>query len=131
MATPIRLYEALLSAAEKAGAIQKRSIPKHIEFWAELGKTVEHVNNMDDIFTVIQGVKKIVVEPVPSVSVSPRKVSHSLESARKKKTLSEMVTTASVYYEASQTTPGLPDRVDSRSGARRTGNFVNGEFVAQ
>lgn len=84
MATPIRLDEALLSAAEKAGAIQKRSIPKQIEFWAELGKTVEHVINMEEIMAVIQGVKKIIVEPVPSVSVSPRKVFDSLESARKK-----------------------------------------------
>ena len=36
MTSPIRLNPILLGAAEREAAIQKRSVPKQIEYWAEL-----------------------------------------------------------------------------------------------
>ncbi len=128
MPSPMRLDSSLVAAAEREGAMQKRSIPKQIEFWAELGKAIEHVIGFEDIIAVTQGLKKIEVEPVTSVSVDPDDIFDSLETSRKKGTLSEKVTSAAIYYEASTSRPGLLDRVDSATGIRESGQFIEGEF---
>lgn len=128
MASPMRLDSALVAAAEREGAMQKRSIPKQIEFWAELGKAVEHIIGMEDVIAITQGLKKIELEPVTSMPASPDDVFDTLENSRTKGTLSGQVTSAAVYYEASLSRPGLLDKVDSASGKRETGLFLNGEF---
>ena len=131
MTSPIRLNSALVAAAEKEGAIQKRSVPKQIEFWAELGKAVVRVMDLSDVFAIIQGLKKVKVEPVTSVAVDPRDVFNSLENKRKSGNLAEKVTSSAVYYEASLSQQGLLDRVNSDTGERETGQFHNGEFKVQ
>jgi len=131
MTSPIRLSSALVAAAEKEGTIQKRSVPKQIEFWAELGKSVARVMDLSDVFAIIQGLKKVKVEPVTSVAVDPRDVFNSLENKRKSGNLAEKVTSSAVYYEASLSQQGLLDRVNSDTGERETGQFHNGEFKVQ
>ena len=131
MTSPIRLNSALVAAAEKEGTIQKRSVPKQIEFWAELGKAVARVMDLSDVFAIIQGLKKVKVEPVTSVAVDPRDVFNSLENKRKSGNLAEKVTSSAVYYEASLSQQGLLDRVNSYTGERETGQFHNGEFKVQ
>ena len=131
MPSPLRLSTALVEAAEKEGALQKRSTPKQIEFWAELGKAVDGVIDSADVVAVIQGLKKIKVEPVTSMAVDPRNVFDSLETIRNSGALAEEVTSASVYYETSLSRPGLLDRVSSRTGERQTGQFHKGEFKVQ
>ena len=64
MASPLRLSTALVEAAEKEGALEKRSAPKQIEFWAELGKAVDGVIDAADVVAVIQGLRKMKVKPV-------------------------------------------------------------------
>lgn len=128
-ATSIRINETLYSAADRAGQIQKRSIAKQVELWAELGKAVEHVVNIEDVFAVIQGLKKLHIEPATTNRVEADEVFSVLENDRGKGTLSEKVTTAKIYYEASLSTPGFLDRVDSRTGERQTGRFYDGNFV--
>ena len=128
MASPLRLNQALVEAAEREGAVQKRSVPKQIEFWAELGKAVERVIDPTDAVALIQGLRTIKVEPMASTAVDPGDVFGSLETMRRKGGLTEKVTTAAIYYEASRSRPGLLDRVDLRTGERRTGQFLNGEF---
>jgi hypothetical protein len=131
MASPLRLSTALVEAAEKEGALQKRSAPKQIEFWAELGKAVDGVIDSADVVAVIQGLRKIKVEPVTSMAVDPRNVFDSLESMRNSRALADEVTSAAVYYETSRSRPGLLDRVSSRTGERQTGQFHKGEFKVQ
>ena len=131
MASPLRLSAALVEAAEKEGAVQKRSAPKQIEFWAELGKAVDGVIDAADVVAVIQGLRKIKVEPVTSMAVDSRDVFDSLETIRESGGLSEKVTSAAVYYEASLSRPGLLDRVSSRTGERQTGQFHKGVFKVQ
>lgn len=129
--SPLRLDSALMTAAERAGSIYKRTAPKQIEYWAELGKAVERVVRIEDIIAIIEGVKKIVVEPVTSTSVDPNDVFNSLETSRKSGDLAKEVTSSAVYYESSLSQPGLIDKVDSTTGKRQTGHFHNGEFVVQ
>lgn len=131
MASPLRLSAALVEAAEKEGAVQKRSAPKQIEFWAELGKAVDGVIDSADVVAVIQGLRKIKVEPVKSMAVDSRDIFDSLETIRESGGLAEKVTSAAVYYEASLSRPGLLDRVSSRTGERQTGQFHKGVFKVQ
>lgn len=129
MASPMRLDAALIAAAEREAALQKRSIPKQIEFWAELGKAVEHVIGMDDVVAITQGLKKIALEDLVSLPVDPDDVFDSLEAARTSGSLSDQVTAAAMYFEASLSHPGLLDRVERATGKRETGRFINGEFT--
>lgn len=129
-ANPLRLNQDLVSAAEREGMVQKRSIPKQIEFWATLGKAVANVLDYSDIFAVLQGLKKINVEPVDPVGVAPDDVFAALEQKRNDGQLSQQVTKAIIYYEASKSRPGLLDQVNRATGERKTGHFSNGEFIA-
>ncbi len=131
MASPMRLNAALVDAAEREGAIQKRSIPKQIEFWAEIGKAVEHIIDRADVLAVTQGLKRIKLEPIASAPVDSGEVFNSVDTSRSSGTLEKEVTSAAVYYEASLNLPGFIDRVDSATGERQTGRFHNGEFKAQ
>lgn len=130
MASPMRLNPALVAAAERESTIQKRSVPKQIEFWAELGKAVENVLDISDVFAVIQGFKRLKVESLDSEPADPEDVFGDLETERTKGNLFDKVTGSSVYYEASNSRPGFIDKVDSAKGTRLTGKFENGEFMA-
>jgi len=126
--SPLRLDSTLVAAAKREGSIKKRSAPKQIEFWAELGKAVEQVLDYNDIFAVIQGLKRIKVESVKSEAVDPEDIFNSLEVSRKSEKLAGRVTSAAFYFEASRRRPGLLDRVDAATGERQTGRFYKGEF---
>jgi hypothetical protein len=128
MAGPMRLDAALIAAAEREAAIQKRSISKQIEFWAESGKTLEHIIGMDDAIAIMQGLKKIRLEPCESSTADLDEVFNSLETGRISGRLQEQVTEAPVYYEASKKHPGFLDRVENITGKREPGRFLNGEF---
>ena len=93
-----------------------------------MGKAVEHGQDYNAVFAVIQGLKKVKVESVKSVAVDPADVFKFLEDSRKSGELAEKVTSAAIYFEASQTRPGLLDRVNTATGERQTGRFYKGEF---
>ena len=126
--SPLRLDSTLVAAAKREGAINKRSAPKQIEFWAELGKAVEHVLSYDDIFAVIQGLKTIKVESVTSPAVDPEDIFKAFDDSRNSQKLGDKVTSAGVYFEASRSRPGLLDKVNTVTGERQTGRFCNGAF---
>jgi hypothetical protein len=126
----IRLDSALIDAARSEGAIQKRSISKQIEHWAEVGKSIASKINPTDLMALSQGLVDVKMEPITSVPIDPNDVFNALENDRKNKTLSQKVTSARYYYESSETQPGLLDRVDTKTGKRRTGEFKNGKFKA-
>ncbi len=131
VASPIRIDPKLVELAKKEGGIKKRSAPKQIEYWAELGKAIESVIDLKDAYAIIQGFMKLTVKSLESKAVDPKNVFSSLENKRKSGELSEMVTNSSIYFEASKTKPGLLDRVNLISGKRQTGKFHNGKFEPQ
>ena len=131
MTIPLRLDDDLVSAAAHVGSIQKRTTRKQIEFWAELGKAVEPLLDITDVYAIIQGLKKINVEPVTSTPVASNDIFNSLENSRKSETFLKKVAPTPFYYEASLNRPGLLDRVDAATGKRQTGQFYNGEFKTQ
>ena len=105
-------------------------MPKQIEFWATLGKAVENVIDYSDIFAILQGLKKINIEPVTSVTADPEEVFAALEKHRARGDLGQKTTKAVIYYEASRSHPGLIDRVNRATGERSAGRFSNGELRA-
>jgi len=127
----IRLDSDLMEVARREGMINKRSAPKQIEFWAALGKAVEHIIDLKDVIAITQGFKRLKVESLSSGSVDPDSVFNALDEARRSGKLAESVTSSAVYFEASQTKSGLLDRVNIATGKRQTGRFYNGEFVIQ
>jgi hypothetical protein len=129
MAKPMRLDSALVEAAKREAALQKRSIPKQIEFWAELGKAVEHVIGMEEVIAITQGLKQLKLENIVSSSADPDDVFDTLEQSRVSGSLSENVSAAVVYFEASTRRPGLLDKVNTATGERQTGRFRDGEFL--
>ena len=132
MATsPIRLNPLLVKAAEREGMLQKRSTPKQIEFWADLGRAVERVIDLSDVFAILQGLKRLKLENVESVTIDPDEVFDDLQNRTDRSRLTDEVTTAAVYFEASGQHPGLIDRVDSDTGSRQSGQFKNGKFESR
>ena len=131
MTIPLRLDDDLVSAAAQVGSIQKRTTRKQIEFWAELGKAVEPLLDITDVYAIIQGLKRINVEPVTSAPVASNDVFNSLENSRKSESFLKKVAPTAFYYEASLSRPGLLDRVEATTGKRQTGKFDRGEFKTQ
>lgn len=129
--SPIRIDPKLVELAKKEGIIKKRSAPKQIEYWAELGKAIESVIDLKDAHEIIQGFMKLTVESLESKAVGPKDVFNSIEKKRKSGELSEIVTTSLIYFEASKTKPGFLDRVNLITGKRQTGKFHNGKFETQ
>ena len=125
---PIRLSAALLAAAEREGRVHRRSAPKQIEFWAELGKSVAPILGLSDVMAVLQGFAKIKVELAGSQPVDVEAVVRDMKNPRTLKRVSERVTSAGVYYEPSATRPGFLDKVTRATGKRVPGRFSEGEF---
>lgn len=129
MATsPIRLNPSLIAAAEREGQVQKRSTPKQIEFWADLGRAVERVIDLSDVFAVLQGLKRLKLEDVESITVEPAELFGDLQDQSAAGRLSEAVTGEGIYFEASRRFPGMLDRVEAATGVRQSGQFRNGKF---
>jgi len=128
MSTAIRLDDQLIQAAEIEAANHKRTPPKQIEYWAEIGKAVSRCAPSNDLLALMQGIAQVSILPPQSVSVASDSVFEQLEKDRQQGTLSQKVTRANYRYEASLTHPGLLDRVEL-NGTRQTGHFRDGEFV--
>jgi hypothetical protein len=124
----IRLDADLITQALSAAAVQCRSVPNQVEYWATLGRIVSSVINIEDAFAILQGLKKLRVEPLQTISIDSQNVFQNLEADRAKGFVDKPITSAPFYFEASQKKPGLLDRVDTLTGERKTGTFKNGEF---
>lgn len=127
MASPLRVSEELVRLARTEAALQKRTVPRQIEFWAELGRRIEGALDATDVIAICQGLATLHVSPAESAPVEPDEVFAELDRDRRDGRLAEAVTTAVPYYEASRSRPGLLDRVYP-DGRRETGMFRGGEF---
>ena len=129
MAGPIRLDDGIISLATASASLEKRSVPKQIEYWAEIGRRIEQHVDRKGILALIQGLAEVDVRPVNSAPVDIDDVFGQLNADRTSGKLSEAVTQASFVYEASEAHPGFLDRI-GKDGQRTTGYFQNGDFVA-
>lgn len=126
-----RIDSKLAEQAEREARIENRSKAKQLEYWAKLGRAISAKMHLSDAIAVTQGLKEIRLEypqPLQSNSIDTDDIFNDLESDRKKGTLSQKVTSARIYYEASLNKDGYLDKVDSVTGRRETGQFEDGEF---
>lgn len=125
---PLRLDAELIRAASAAARLHRRSLPRQIEYWAEIGRAVEKRVAMEDLLAVREGLARLVVEKGALAEADPDEVFASLEQARQSGSLAQTVTTAQERYQSSPGRPGLLERI-SPDGRRVPGRFQNGEFI--
>ncbi len=127
-ASPIRIQEDLMQAAELTAKRFHRSTAEQIEYWAELGRSVASTLDPDVLLSILSGLTTIKTEPVYNSPIDPDEVFQSLENDRKAGTLSDAVTSSVIRYQASLKHPGYLERID-KNGDITTGQFANGQFT--
>lgn len=123
---PLRLDQRLVSAAAREGEIFKRSIPRQIEYWAEIGRSVAEFINPIDLVKVSQGLATLSIEPCPTTSVSSSEVFSQLENMRTTGELADLASSAAIRYQASAH-PGYLEQIHP-DGRRIIGRFTSGKF---
>jgi hypothetical protein len=124
---PLRLDEELVRAASTAGRLHRRSVPRQIEFWAEIGRAVEQRLSVEDLIAVREGLARLAVDRGVSLPADPAAVLRDIEAARASGTLAERVSEAPVRYQSCPGRPGLIQRI-AADGTREVGRFQGGEF---
>ena len=128
MSTALRINDELVHEAETEARIHRRTTPKQIEYWAQIGKIVANSTSGSDLLALMNGLAEVQVKPGPSVIADPNQILDAVKRKRADGSLRRTVSQASVRYEASRSRPGLLDRIQS-DGRRETGHFRNGEFI--
>ena len=123
MTTAVRLDDSLVRHAAAEGAVNRRSTPKQIEYWAEIGRAVAGDVSAEDLIAIVQGIRQVRVETVVADSVSSdelwAEVDQSRESGGRGRTV----------YQASDEKPGYLEAIYP-DGSRELGQFRNGRFEA-
>ena len=127
MAGPFRPDDTLVRHAEQAARLQRRSVPKQIEYWAELGRYLERDVDHAGLVAIAQGLALADVRPKPFQPVDPDAVAPEEDRADDQPAVGK--TRARPVYEVSLSHPGLLAQIDEH-GNRTTGLFIDGEFVA-
>ncbi|NOY94532.1 MAG: hypothetical protein GXP55_25425 [Deltaproteobacteria bacterium] len=129
LSKPMRLDRDLVEQATAVARRQKRTVPRQIEYWAELGRAVGEVLDPDTLIAVREGLARIEVEAAPSVRVDAAEVLGQIESMRSSGQLAREIGGDRVHYQASAAHPGLLEEL-TPDGGRRLGRFRDGLFVA-
>ncbi len=127
-ASPIRLQEELMQAAESTAKRFHRSTAEQIEYWADLGRSVSSTLDPDVLLSVLSGLTTIKTEPVISLPIAPNEVFEALEKDREAGTLNSAVTSSAVRYQASLEHSGYLEQIDP-NGNITTGQFEHGQFI--
>lgn len=128
MSIPLRLNDDLVHEAETEAIIHKRTTPKQIEYWAQIGKAVARTASSSELLALMQGLAQVQVTTRTSAPIDPAAVFAEVDRTRADGSLQQAVSQAQVRYEASQRHPGLLDRI-APDGRRESGQFRAGEFI--
>jgi hypothetical protein len=123
----LRLNPGLVHEAEMEAHLHKRTPPKQIEYWAEIGKKISEMISLEDLMAVTQGFAELKVEHNTSYPIDADAVFTRVEEERASGYLAKQVTGAKVCYEADPETPGVLIRINV-DGSRDHGHFKNGVF---
>lgn len=126
--SPLRLDAKLVREAKATARIYKRSVPRQIEYWAELGRAVESMLTPEQLIAVRQGVVRIAIESADSRPVSADEVFADIDNRRARGELASRVAEAGVRYQRSESHPGRLERIGD-DGTRTVGGFEDGRFV--
>jgi len=127
--SPIRLEKNLMTAAQSAALLHKRTASEQIEYWADLGKSVAKIIDPETLIAFKSGLAKLKVEKVNAEPIDPGDVFAQLERQRASGELTQKVTTTAFRYQASKQYSGLLEQLDGEGGCI-VGSFNNGKFIA-
>jgi hypothetical protein len=117
---PIRIDRSLFEQAAAEADRQKRSTPKQVEYWAELGQVCDGLLSHADAVRLREGLLKL--EPCESTPVNAEDVFTTLDANRDDGSLSHNVTTAKTIYQVSDQHPGYLEQIEPE------GNVIIGQF---
>ncbi len=129
MTTPVRLEDTLVRQAAAEAQVHRRSTPKQIEFWAEIGRSIAGEVSAEDLIAISQGVRKVKVEPVTADAVTGDEIWADVDAERESGELSRHITRNRIVYQASENRRGYLDAIYP-DGQKITGRFRNGRFEA-
>lgn len=129
MTTAVRLEDTLVRYAAAEGQINRRTTPKQIEYWAEIGRAVAGAVSAEDLIAITQGIRQVRVEAVTPEPVTSDDLWAEVDRARESGELGRSVARGRTVYQASTTMPGYLEAVYP-DGTRVTGQFRNGRFEA-
>lgn len=120
---PVRLDPELMENATREARRQHRSTRKQIEFWVELGRSVDGVVTREQAAGLRSGLLTVMAPDDGPIEVDD--VFAELESRRP--SLAARVTRSPVRYQASREHPGLLERIGPDDRVT-VGRFEGGEF---
>lgn len=126
----VRLNKALVDTAESESLLLKRSTPKQIEYWCQLGQLVAHALPEGELLALSQGFTSIHTSKKQAAALDPDELFNEVEHVSRSGQLATELKIGRVYFEASTSTLGMLDRVEP-NGTRTTGTFQNGQFTQQ
>jgi len=129
MTTAVRLDDTLVRHAAAEGAVHRRSTPKQIEYWAEIGRAVAGEVSAEDLIAIVQGIRQVSVEPVVAEPLTSEDLWAEVDQARESGELSRSIARGRVVYQASDDKPGYLQAIHP-DGTREVGQFRNGRFKA-
>lgn len=129
MTTAIRLDDNLVRHAAAEGQVHRRSTPKQIEYWAEIGRAVAGDVSAEDLIAILQGIRRVKVEPVVPEAVTSDDLWAEVDQARESGELSRSIARGQTVYQAAVDKPGYLEAIYP-SGVREIGQFRNGHFEA-
>mgnify|MGYP005840311727 CR=1 FL=1 len=127
MTTAVRLEDNLVRHASAEAQVQRRSTPKQIEFWAEIGRAIAGEVSAEDLIAISQGIRKVKVEPVVPEPVTSDDIWADVEADRESGDLSRHIAQDRIVYQASASRPGYLEAIYP-DGQKITGRFRNGRF---
>lgn len=127
MASPIRLSEEFIEKVEQASEKSMRSLPKQVEYWAQLGEVLERYLNRQDLEALFSGRIEIHISPKTVSAPDMDQVFDELESDRRNNVLNTKVIPAKSWIEISREKPGFLLRVNA-DGSRELGSIIKGKF---
>lgn len=113
MTKPIRLNPEFMSEVERYAALEHRSLPKQVEYWASLGKIVARHLRPEDSLALMQGLVTIRIEHTEPQGVDVDDVLARLEADSHSGRLPNLVTGSAFRYGIDPTDPGRLVRVDA------------------
>lgn len=129
MTTAIRLEDNLVRHAVAEGQVHRRSTPKQIEYWAEIGRVVAGEVSAEDLIAILQGIRRVKVEPVVSETITSDDLWAEVDQARDSGELGRSIARGRTVYQVAADKPGYLEAIYS-GGMREIGQFRNGRFEA-
>lgn len=120
MSQPVKLSDSLVLDARVTGELVQRSIAGQVEYWAQLGRSIELLLQGDRVLALC---RKAAARPLSECL-------NSVDSAKGRQRLTSYLASRPFpHYEAHPDISGLLIRIEA-DGRRTTGRFVNRQFQA-